>query len=124
MGRLRPPSCESRLDCFLVSFRGEFLGNCFLELLRIHSISFGGVHENVVVAGDGTLISRIQQTDFQKQFANLGLVVGAYLLGQKLRRGGRVLLRLYHVPLRQSRNLAIGEMADQVVGDRQRVGLL
>ena len=76
------------------------------------------------MAGDGTLISRIQQTDFQKQFANLGLVVGAYLLGQNLRRGGGVLLRPYHVPLRQSRNLAIGEMADQVVGDRQRVRLL
>ena len=44
-----------------------------------------------------------------------------YLLGQKFLCGRRVLLRFYLVPLRQSRDLAVGEMADQVVGDRQQV---
>jgi hypothetical protein len=96
----------------------------FLEFLSIHSVAFGGVHENVVAAGGGSLIRRIQQADFQKQLAEFGLVIRAYLLGQKLLRGRRVLLRLYLVPLRQSRDLAVGEMADQVVGDRQQVGLL
>jgi hypothetical protein len=35
------------------------------------------------------------------------------LLGQKLLRRCRVLLRLYLVPFRQSRDLAVGEMTDQ-----------
>ena len=113
-----------RLDCFLVSFRGKFLGHGFLELFSIHSVAFGGVHENVVAACGGSLISRIQQADFQKQLAEFGLVICADLLGQKFLCGRRVLLRLYLVPLRQSRDLAVGEMADQVVGDRQQVGLL
>jgi hypothetical protein len=107
-----------------ISFRGKFLCHGLLEFLSIHSVAFGGVHENVVAACGGSLISRIQQADFQKQLAEFGLVIGAYLLGQKLLRGRRVLLRLYLVPLRQSRDLAVGEMADQVVGDRQQVGLL
>ena len=125
MDRLRPPSCEpSALTCFLVSFRGEFLCHGFLEFFSIHSVAFGGVHENVVAACGGSLIRRIQQADFQKQLAEFGLVICAHLLGQKLLRGRRVLLRLYLVPLRQSRDLAVGEMADQVVGDRQQVGLL
>jgi len=106
------------LDCFLVSFRGEFLGDCFLEFLSIHSIAFGGVYENVVVARGGSLISRIQQADFQKQLAEFGLVIFADLLGQKLLRRRRVLLRLYLVPLGQSRDLAVGEVADQVVDNR------
>src|ERR1700733_7769856 len=93
-----------RLDCFLASFRGEFLGNCFLELVRIHSIAFGGVHENVVAAGGGSLIRRIQKADFEKQLAEIGLLIFAHLLGQKLLRGSRVLFRLYLVPLRQSRD--------------------
>jgi len=33
-------------------------------------------------------------------------------------RRRRVLLRLYFVPLRQSRDLAVGEVDDQVLGDR------
>jgi hypothetical protein len=86
-----------RLDCFLISFRGEFFGHGFLELFSIHSIAFGSVHKNIVAAGIGTSIRRIQQADFQKQLAKLGLVVGAYLLGQKLLRGRRVFLRLYLV---------------------------
>ena len=48
-----------RLNCFLLTFRGEFLGHCFLKLLRIHSVAFGGVHENVVAASSGSLIRRI-----------------------------------------------------------------
>src|ERR1700733_12077511 len=101
-----------RLDCFLVSFRGEFFGHGFLELFSIHSVAFGGVHENVVAACGGSLISRIQQTDFQKQFAEFGIVKFADLLGQKFlcRRG--VLLRLYLVSLRQSRNLTVREVAN------------
>ncbi len=125
--RLMLPSCGPSALLWLrlfVSFRGKLLCHGFLELLSIHSVAFGGVHENVVAAGGGSLISRIQQADFQKQLAEFGLVIGAHLLGQKLLRGRRVLLRLYLVPLRQSRNLAVGEMADQVVGDRQQVGLL
>jgi hypothetical protein len=113
-----------RLACFLVSFRGEFFGHSVLELVRIHAVPFGSVHENVIAAGRGSLIRRIQQTDFEKQLAKFGLVICAYLFGQKLLCGSGVLLRLYFVPLRQSRNLAVGEMADQVVGDRQQVGLL
>ena len=58
-----------------------------------------------------SLIRRIQQADFQKQFAEFGLVIFADLLGQKFLRRRRVLLRLYLVPLRQSRDLAVGEMA-------------
>jgi hypothetical protein len=58
-----------QLDRFLVSFRGEFLGHGFLEFLSVYAIAFGGVHENVVTAPCGSLISRIQQADFQKQLA-------------------------------------------------------
>ena len=65
------------LDCFLVSFRGELFGHGFLEFFSIHSVAFGGVHENVVAACGGSLIRRIQQADFQKQLAEFGLVVGA-----------------------------------------------
>src|SRR5580700_9521267 len=54
-----------RLDCFLISFRGEFLGHGFLESFCVHSVALGGVHENVVAAGDGSLIRRIQQADFE-----------------------------------------------------------
>jgi hypothetical protein len=87
-----------QLDCFLVSFCGEFLCYDFLELFSIYAVAFGGVHQNVVAAGGGSLIRRFQQADFQKQLANLGFVVGDYLLGQKCLRGRRVLLRLYLVP--------------------------
>src|SRR5579863_4504474 len=112
------------LDCFLVSFRGEFVGHGFLELFSIDAIAFGGVHENVVTAPGGSLIRRIEQADFQNQLAKFGLIIRAYLLGQKFLCGRRVLLRLYLVPLRQSRDLAVGEMTDQVVGNRQQVSLL
>jgi hypothetical protein len=107
-----------RLDCLLVPFRGELVGHGFLELFSIQSVAFGGVDKNVVAAGSGTLIRRIQQADFQKQLAKLGLIVGAYLLGQKLLRQRRVFLRLYLVPLRQRRDVAVGEMANPVVADR------
>jgi hypothetical protein len=107
-----------------LSLRGKLLCHGLLEFLSIHSVAFGGVHENVIAACGGSLIRRIQQADFQKQFAEFGLVVGAYLLGQKFLRRRRVLLRLYLVPLRQSRDLAVGEMTDQVVGNRLLVSLL
>ena len=61
----------------------EFFGYGFLELVSFHAVPFGCVHENVVAAGGGSLIRRIQQADFQKQLEEFGLVVGAYLLGQK-----------------------------------------
>ena len=38
------------------------------RLFRIHALAFGGVEQNVVAAGTGSLISRIEQTDFQKRF--------------------------------------------------------
>src|ERR1039458_194155 len=94
-----------RLDsCSLFSFRGKFLGHGFLEFLSVHSIAFGGVRQNVVVAGGGSLISRIEQTDFQKQLAKFGLIILAYFLSQKLLRGRRVLLCLYLLPLRSRRS--------------------
>ena len=107
-----------------VSFRSKFLCHGLLEFLSIYAVAFGGVHENVVAACGGSLIGRIQQADFQKELAEFGLVIRAYLFGQKFLCRRRVLLRLYLVPLRQSRDLAVGEMADQVVGNRQQVGLL
>ena len=113
-----------RLVCFLFSLCGEFLCHGFVESLTVHSVAFGGIHENVVAALRGSLISRIQQADFQKQLGQFRLVIRADLLGEKFLRGRRVFLRLYLVPLRQSRNLAVGEMADQVVCDRQQIGLL
>jgi hypothetical protein len=64
-----------RIDfCFLVSFRREFLGHGFLDFFDVHPVAFGGVHENVVAAGGGSLIRRIQQADFEKQPAQFGLV--------------------------------------------------
>jgi len=65
-------------------FCNKLLRHGLLEFLSIYPVAFGGVHENVVAACGGSLISRIQQTDFQKQLAQFGLVVGAHLLGQKL----------------------------------------
>jgi len=101
-----------------ISFRGKFLCYGLLHFLGIHSVAFGGIHENVVAAGGGSLIRRIEQADFQNHLAKFGLIIRAYLLGQKPLRGRGVLLCLYLVPLRQSRDLAVGEMADQVMGDR------
>src|SRR5258708_4724321 len=66
-----------RLECFIVSFRGEFVGHGFLELFSIQSVAFGGVHENVVEACGGSLISRIQQADFEKQLAEFGIFIFA-----------------------------------------------
>ena len=63
-----------RLDCFLVSFCGKLLCHCFLDLLSVHSVAFGGVHENVVAASSESLIRRIQQEDFEKQLAEFGLI--------------------------------------------------
>ena len=75
--------------CFLFSFCGEFLCHGFVAFLTVHSVTFGGVHENVVASCDASLISRIRETDFQKQFAEFGIIVFADLLGQKfLRRRG------------------------------------
>ena len=94
--------------------RFQVCRNCFFYLLDIHSVAFGSVHENVVAACGGSLMCRIQQADFQKQLAEFGLVIFTDLLGQKLLRGRGILLGLYLVPLRQSRDLDVGEMADQV----------
>jgi len=113
-----------RLECFPVSFRSKFLGHGFLELFSIHTVAFSGVHENVVAACGGSLIRRVQQADFQKQLTEFALVVFADLFGEKFLCDRRVLLCLYLVPLRQSRNLTVGEVANQVVGDCQQVGLL
>ncbi len=110
--------------CVFFSLCRQFLFYGFLEFLRVHSIAFGGVHENVVTGCLGALIRRIQQADFEKELAKFGLIVGGHLLGQKALRGRGILLCLYPVPLRQSRNLAVEEMIDQVVGNRQQVGLL
>jgi hypothetical protein len=44
-----------------------------LEFVSVHSIAFGGVHENIVVARGGSLISRIH--DFERQLAEFGFVV-------------------------------------------------
>jgi hypothetical protein len=66
----------------------------------------------------------MQQADFEKEFAKFGLIVGAHLLGQKFLCGCGIFLCLHLMPLRQSRDLAVGEMVNQVVGDRQQVGLL
>src|ERR1700723_3057062 len=107
-----------------ISFRGQLRRYGLLEFLSIYAVAFGGVHENVVAACGGSLIRRIQQADFQKQLAEFGLVKFADLLGQKFLRRRGVLLRLYLVSLRQSRNLAIREAANQVVGDRQQVSFL
>src|SRR5580658_8729350 len=72
----------TRLRLFL-SFRGKLLCHGLLEFLSIYAVAFGGFHENVIAAGGGSLISRIQQADFQKQFAEFGLVTGAHFLDQK-----------------------------------------
>ncbi len=71
------------LDCFLVSFRGELFGHGFLEFFSVHPVAFGGIHENVVAACGRSLIRRIEQADFQNQFAKFGLIIRAYLRGQK-----------------------------------------
>jgi hypothetical protein len=55
---------------------------------------------NIVAACGASLISRIQETDFQKQFTKISIVVAAHLLGQKLLRGRKVLLGVQFVPLR------------------------
>src|ERR1700733_87153 len=102
----------------LLSLRRKLLCHGLLEFLSIHSVAFGGVHQDIAAACGGSLISRIQQTDFQKQFAEFGLVMFTYLLGQKLLCGRGVFFCLYLMPLSQSRNLAVGKMADQVMGDR------
>ena len=112
------------LDFFLSFASREFLRHGFLKFSDIHAVAFGGVRENVVAAGGGSLIGRIQKADFQKQLAEFRFIIRAYLLDQKFLCGCGVLLCLYLVPLRQIRHLAVGEMADQVVADCQQVGLL
>ena len=110
-------------DYFLVSFCGEIFRHCFLQLLSVHSVALGGVHKSVVAADRGSPIGRIQQADLQQQSAEVRLVVADDLLRQTLLRARRTFLFLYLVPLRQRRDLAVGEMTDQVVGDRQQVSL-
>ena len=75
-----------------VSFRSKLLCHGLLEFLSIYAVAFGGVHENVVAACGGSLIGRIQQANFQKQLAEFGLIIRAYLFGQKFLRRRRVLL--------------------------------
>ena len=108
----------------MASLSSEFRGHGLLQLLRVHSVAFGGAHKNVVSVGAGSLIGRIQQGDFQKQLAEFGLVIRADLLCQQFLRGIGVLLDLYLVPLRQSRDLAVGQMCDQVLSDDLQVRLL
>jgi hypothetical protein len=50
----------------LVSLAGKFPRHSFLQLFSVNAVAFGGIHENVVSAGGGSLIRRIQQADFQK----------------------------------------------------------
>jgi hypothetical protein len=50
---------------FLPVFSDEFRNRGFLDLVEYPSIASGGVRQNIVAAGGGSLISRIQQTDFQ-----------------------------------------------------------
>jgi hypothetical protein len=101
MDGFKPASCElsACLLSFLVLLRVPCHG--FLEFLTVHSVRFGGVHENIVAACGASLMGRIQQTDLQKQLAEFGLLIFTYLLGQKLLRGRGILLRLYLVALRQ-----------------------
>src|SRR5258708_13777168 len=83
----------------LVSFRGQLRRHGLLQLLSIHAVAFGGVHENVVAACGGSLISRIQQADFQKQLAEVGLIILTYLLAQKFFRGRTVFPYFSLLPL-------------------------
>jgi hypothetical protein len=52
-----------------ITLRSKFLCYCLLKFLSIYPVAFSSVHENIFAACGGSLISRIQQTDFHKQFA-------------------------------------------------------
>jgi hypothetical protein len=79
LGSLKPLRRESkgialgrlaafRLDWslrFFLSFRCKFLCHGLLQLFSIHLVAFGCVHENIVAAGGGSLIRRVQQADFR-----------------------------------------------------------
>jgi hypothetical protein len=91
--------------------RGYFLRHGLLEFVSIDAVALGGIHENVIAVRSGSLIGRIKQADFENQLAKLGLIVCTYLLGKDFLRGRGVLLDLYLVPLRQSRELAVGKVA-------------
>jgi len=95
-GRLA--SLRFYLFSFLVLWR--VLLPRFFGVLTVNSVTFCGAHENIVAACGASLISRIQETDFQKQFTKISMVVAAHLLGQKLLRGRKVLLGVQFVPLR------------------------
>src|SRR5580658_7303417 len=58
LGRLAASRLDSRL-CLFLSFGCKFLCHGLLQLFSIHSIAFGGVHENIVAASCGSLIRRI-----------------------------------------------------------------
>jgi hypothetical protein len=89
MDGFKPASCESSACLFFSRFVASSFATVLWSFLTVHSVTFGGVHENVVAACGASPISRIQDTDFQKQFAEFGIVVFADLLGQKfLRRRG------------------------------------
>jgi hypothetical protein len=47
---------------------------------------FGLIVKTVVTAGSGSLISRSQQAGFEQEVAKFGLIIGAYLLGQRFLR--------------------------------------
>ena len=64
------------------------------DRLSVHSVAFGGVHENVVAACSESLIRRIKQGDFEKQLAEFGFIIRADPLCQQFLRGIRVLLDL------------------------------
>jgi hypothetical protein len=69
-----------RLDCFSCLISRRIRLPRLLELFSIHSVAFGGVHKNVVAAGGGSLLRRIQRADFQREFAEFGLFVLAVVL--------------------------------------------
>src|ERR1017187_7764165 len=99
----------------LILFGRELLCHSLLEFLSIHSVAFGGVHENVLAACGGTLISRIQQADFQKQLAHFGLVIFADLLDEKFLRGRRILLGLYLLEFLSIHSVAFGGVHENVL---------
>src|ERR1035441_11039904 len=66
-----------------ISFCRKLRCHGFLEFLNIHAIAFGGIHENVVAAGGGSLIRRIQKADFQKELAEVGVKITELSLSLK-----------------------------------------
>jgi hypothetical protein len=64
-------------------------------------------------------VGRMLPVNSHKQLAEFGLVILSHLFGQKFLGRRSVLLRLYFVPLRQSRDSAAREMAYQAADGYQ-----